>query len=540
MAATRIDCDIHPAVGGTRTTLLPYLDDHWKEQVVSRAIDGLDLTSYPPSMPLSGRPDWRHPQGKPGSDLSMVQRGAFDQLGSSHAICNVLYGAQAVFDPYMAAAFCKAINDWIAAEWLAKDSRLSASIVVPMQAPDLAVEEIERRAGDNRFVSVLVLAQGETLLGRRHYWPVWQAAEKHKLPVAIHAGSAYRTAPSSIGWPSYRYEYYLAEAQAFQAQILSLIYEGAFGKFPGLKIVLMESGVSWLPAFMWRANKTWRGVRVEVPWIDREPAAIMRDHIRLTTQPFDAPPDAAGVADIIDMIGSDKMFLFASDYPHWHFNREDPAPHHRLRCASEPACVCRPQPVPAETLAAASEDLRQSSAHALYRHHALSAVLAADRAPRCLAADQRPARIRSRLHAEAAPRSARYRVRYPAGARPVYFFATEPRIRRGDPARHQRVAACVLVRPRPTAESLDPGRTGRHRSRHRRDRSLRQNRPLYADQCLSARQRAARTPPLLADLRARRSLICRSAFMSAAMAATRRPAAAGRPITSRSINRMRI
>ena len=33
MAATRIDCDIHPAVGGTRTTLLPYLDDHWKEQV---------------------------------------------------------------------------------------------------------------------------------------------------------------------------------------------------------------------------------------------------------------------------------------------------------------------------------------------------------------------------------------------------------------------------------------------------------------------------------------------------------------------------
>jgi hypothetical protein len=111
MAATRIDCDIHPAVGGTRTTLLPYLDDHWKEQVVSRAIDGLDLTSYPPDMPLSGRADWRPATGKPGCDLSMVQRGAFDQLGASHAICNVLYGAQAVYDPYMASAFCKAIND---------------------------------------------------------------------------------------------------------------------------------------------------------------------------------------------------------------------------------------------------------------------------------------------------------------------------------------------------------------------------------------------------------------------------------------------
>jgi predicted TIM-barrel fold metal-dependent hydrolase len=328
MTATRIDCDIHPAVGGTRTTLLPYLDDHWKEQVVSRAIDGLDLTSYPPNMPLSGRSDWRPANGKPGSDLAMVQRGAFDQLGASHAICNVLYGAQAVYDPYMASAFCKAINDWIAAEWLARDTRLRASIVVPMQAPDLAVDEIERRAGDNRFVSVLVLAQGESLLGRRHYWPVYQAAEKHKLPIAVHAGSQYRQAPSSIGWPSYRYEYYLAEAQAFQAQVLSLIYEGVFVKFPRLKVVLMESGVSWLPAFMWRANKTWRGVRVEVPWIDREPASIMRDHIRLTTQPFDSPPDAAGVADIIDMIGSDKMFLFASDYPHWQFDGDDAIPPH--------------------------------------------------------------------------------------------------------------------------------------------------------------------------------------------------------------------
>jgi len=154
MAATRIDCDIHPAVGGTRTTLLPYLDDHWKEQVVSRAIDGLDLSSYPPNMPLSGRADWRPAHGKPGSNLDMVQRGAFEQLGASHAICNVLYGAQAVFDPYMAAAFCKAINDWIATEWLSRDSRLRASIVIPLQAPDLAIEEIERLAGDIRSIGM--------------------------------------------------------------------------------------------------------------------------------------------------------------------------------------------------------------------------------------------------------------------------------------------------------------------------------------------------------------------------------------------------
>jgi hypothetical protein len=40
--------------------------------------------------------------------------------------------------------------------------------------------------------------------------------------------------------------------------------------------------------------------------------------------------------------------------------------------------------------------------------------------------------------------------------------------------------------------------------------------------------------------RARRNWACHSAFTSAAMAVTRRPAAAGRPITPRSINRTRI
>src|SRR5215475_612900 len=212
--AMRVDCDIHPGLEGTRTTLLPYLDEHWQEQVTSRGIDGLDLTSYPASMPLSCRPDWRPKQGKPGSNFELLRAQALDAFGSSYAICNVLYGAQAVFDPYMAAAFCRAINDWIAAEWLARDPRLRASIVVPMQAPDLAVEEIERRAGDHRFVAVLLLVQGETLLGRRHFWPVYAAAQQHKLPIAIHSGSQ-----SSL-------EHYIAEAQAHQAQLLSLILEG--------------------------------------------------------------------------------------------------------------------------------------------------------------------------------------------------------------------------------------------------------------------------------------------------------------------------
>jgi predicted TIM-barrel fold metal-dependent hydrolase len=84
--------------------------------------------------------------------------------------------------------------------------------------------------------------------------------------------------------------------------------------------------VTWLPGFLWRFSKFWRGVRSEVPWVDRSPAEIVRDHVRLTTQPFDAPPDGDGVERLIEHLRSDAVLLYASDYPHWQFDGDETMP----------------------------------------------------------------------------------------------------------------------------------------------------------------------------------------------------------------------
>jgi predicted TIM-barrel fold metal-dependent hydrolase len=47
-------------------------------------------------------------------------------------------------NPDQAVTLARAVNDWQIAEWLERDSRLRASIVVPIQIPSLAIEEIER------------------------------------------------------------------------------------------------------------------------------------------------------------------------------------------------------------------------------------------------------------------------------------------------------------------------------------------------------------------------------------------------------------
>jgi uncharacterized protein len=186
------------------------------------------------------------------------------------------------------------------------------------------VEEIERRAADPRFVSVLVPATWEVPYGRRALWPVWEACARHRLPLTIHAGSAFRHPPSSLGWPSSFAEDYAAASLGFQSQLGSLITEGVFGQFPDLTVVLAESGVTWLPSYLWRLAKFWRGVRSEVPWLRESPAEIARRHVRLTVAPFDAPEDAATVARMVEQLGGEEMLLFASDWPHWQWEGDAP------------------------------------------------------------------------------------------------------------------------------------------------------------------------------------------------------------------------
>lgn len=309
-----VDCDVHLTPPPVRA-LLPYLDAHWREQMVNRGLDRVDFTlsSVRPRLPIAARPG-----SCEGDEFDALRRHVLDGPGMAGAICHALHGAMALHTEDMAAALLRAVNDWTAAAWLDREPRLRASILVPLQNVDLAVAEIERCVADPRFVQVLVLAMGDQPLGQRAYWPVWAACERHGLPLAIHAGGTYRHAPTATGWPSFHVEDHVLQAGAFDAQLASLIAEGVFTKFPSLKVVLLESGFTWLPTFLWRMDKVWRGLRAEVPWVKTPPSEITRARVRVTLQPLDAPEDPMFLARTIAHARAEGMLLHASDWPHWH------------------------------------------------------------------------------------------------------------------------------------------------------------------------------------------------------------------------------
>jgi predicted TIM-barrel fold metal-dependent hydrolase len=317
---TVIDCDLHATVPSIEA-LLPYLPRFWREYIAQSSFKGPIDTPYPPAAATSLAPQYRTQSGAaPALDLDHLRRNALDPWKTEIGILNCSYALESLHNPDAAAALASAVNEWQMAEWLAPEPRLRASIVVPSQYPELAAREIDRLGGGSGFVQVFLPVRSAEPYGNRKHHPIYEAAARHDLTVGINFGGAPGTPPTPTGWPSYYIEEYAGMAQVFQSQVLSLIAEGVFDFFPSLRVALIEGGFTWLPSLMWRLDKEWKGMRREIPWVKQPPSEIIRQHIRLTLQPVDAPALPEHLLQNIQMLGSDELLMFSTDYPHWHFD----------------------------------------------------------------------------------------------------------------------------------------------------------------------------------------------------------------------------
>ena len=301
-AASFIDCDVHASIGSIEE-LVPYLSQYWREQVAQTGFKGPQDTWYPAKALAAGR-----------STASYLETAE----GLEHAIVVCDYAVETLHNPDAAAALASAVNEWLSATWLARDPRLRASIVVPSQFPDLAAAEIDRMANRPGFVQVLLPVRSEAPYGSRNFRRIFERAAHHGLPIGLHFGGAPGTPSTPVGWPSFFIEEYAGMSSIFQTQVISLICGGVLDSFPDLKIVLLESGVSWLPAMLWRFDKNWKGLRREIPWVRSAPSEYVRRNMYLTASPLDLPEGGGDLASLVGQLGGDHMLLYSSDTPHDH------------------------------------------------------------------------------------------------------------------------------------------------------------------------------------------------------------------------------
>jgi predicted TIM-barrel fold metal-dependent hydrolase len=265
--------------------------------------------------------------GQPGSTVENIRAYLLDEYDIDYGILTGdLLSACVLPNRDYATALANAYNEWLIDEWLSgSDDRLLGSVLVAPQDPEKAAETIREYGSHPRMVQVIMNSASRGGYGQPFYWPIYEAAEEMGLPMAIHPanqGAGISAPPTGVGYPRSYFERHNAMPILHIAQLNSLVSEGVFVEFPDLQWAFIECGFTWVPMMLWRLDKDWKGLRDQVPWMERPPSEYVIENVRFTTQPIAEPEKPEHLRQILEMMHAEETLMFSSDYPHW--DNDDP------------------------------------------------------------------------------------------------------------------------------------------------------------------------------------------------------------------------
>jgi predicted TIM-barrel fold metal-dependent hydrolase len=278
----------------------------------------------------SGRPmsEWGLQASRPGDEF---RPGVWDPAARLHdmdlcgvwaTLCfpSILFGFAGwrfsrLSDPELGLACVRAYNDWMLEEWCGTASDRYIPCQIPwLSDPEVAAQEIRRNAG--RGVHAVSFSENPEGLGfpniyDRVWDPFFRACEETGTVVNLHIGSSGTTRlPSSCSHEAVGTA--LFPVSGLEA-LVDWTYAGVPIRFPAIKIVLSEAGISWVPMAKERLRRAYRqadGVGKGWPKDAPTPVEIVDRNFYFTSI-----EDPAGF-QLIDLIGRDKVMV-ETDYPHF-------------------------------------------------------------------------------------------------------------------------------------------------------------------------------------------------------------------------------
>lgn len=321
-----VDCDVHPTP--RKGALLPFASNELRKALMLRA-EGTgsqifyDAPDYAHAFAM--RLDTFPKDGEfAGTDPDLTFRQLIMDSGSDIAILGPgTYGYGQTPEEWH--GLTEATNRWQDEFWLNAENnwhkRFYGSIVAALEMPEPAAREIEKWAEHPFMAQILINAEMRPAWGDPRYDPVWAAATRHDIPVACHIGRGkHNELPMSpVGFMSYNHDFMVSQSLLAANQIMSLIFDGVFDRFPTLKIVFIEHAFNWILPLMWRMDAIY-AARGPENGVKRKPSEYVKEHIFFTTQPLDFPEDKLELTNALEWMEADKIMLFSSDYPHFTFD----------------------------------------------------------------------------------------------------------------------------------------------------------------------------------------------------------------------------
>lgn len=225
---------------------------------------------------------------------------------------SVIYGPHLfglpIADADLRAAVLAGYNDWASEFNAHAPDRLCVLAVLPTDSPERATAELLRiaRAGHRGAI----ISPFEFRCGDPAWDRLWAAAQDVQLPISFHIGrgtSQVKIVPGSWEMAAFA----AVGPMQLDEPLAMMIYSGALERHPGMKLVLAESGIGWLPYFVHRLDQT---AAKHVPnaqdyRLRARPSEIFRAQIFATFEEEPLGPS------LLPLLGPGN-FMWASDYPH--------------------------------------------------------------------------------------------------------------------------------------------------------------------------------------------------------------------------------
>jgi hypothetical protein len=240
----------------------------------------------------------------------------------------------------MAGALMRAYNEWMLDEIVPQDHEsdgVYAAALVSAQNPHAAAEEIDDRARESAIAGVVVPGSGtHPPLGDERYWPIYEAAESHGLPVMIHnaAGGMMHQFPMQFqGFSRFTEVHTTSHPMTHMTNLTSLLIQGVPERFSELKFVIQEGGIGWVPFFLHRIDHEYKAFNEDAPVLTKLPSEYVHDQFYFTSQPLEGFDSPEYLANIVRMLGVENL-MFSSDFPHFDYD-EPEAVFARLRRSTD-------------------------------------------------------------------------------------------------------------------------------------------------------------------------------------------------------------
>jgi predicted TIM-barrel fold metal-dependent hydrolase len=226
-------------------------------------------------------------------------------------------------DPDLTAAAIHALNQWMLEPWpYVYENRIFATPVITPGVVDKAIEELDYVLDHGARAILMRPAPAWGYRGPRSFAlaefdPYWARVQESGVVVVIHASdSGYNryanewlgadTETLSFGAPNAFNVVESFDGRAIRDAVTSLICHGTLGRFPKLRIMLVENGGGWVPHEL---DLLEHAFYKEPHLFQENPVETFKRHFWM--HPFHEE-DPAG---LVELLGADRV-VFGSDYPH--------------------------------------------------------------------------------------------------------------------------------------------------------------------------------------------------------------------------------